>query len=169
MTNLERQEENYYQTMLEKTEVEKEIIQYVKSVQGAVFEFGRKEYVIFANAGLLGEKKHQSEHPEAAAGYPGRRGSSMNAGIGMGNHCVPGGDECPRCPCLLWMKRNRQEIYCINAENVMEGPFGQEQQLKYELISSDPKIRDIAARTGLSARSVLKIMAIAQRPEELCL
>lgn len=68
----------------------------------------------------------------------------------------------PGMPLAYGMKRNRQEIYCINAENVMEGPFGQEQQLKYELISSDPKIRDIAARTGLSERSVLKIMAIAQ-------
>ncbi|WP_281725690.1 hypothetical protein [Lachnoclostridium phocaeense] len=59
-------------------------------------------------------------------------------------------------------KRSSQEIYCINDENVMEGPLGLEQQLKYEMISSDPKIQEIAGRTGLSARSVLKIMAISE-------
>ena len=83
LENLERQEENYYQTMLEKTEVEKEIIQYVKSVQGAVFEFGRKEYVIFANAGLLGEKKHQSGILKLQQDIR-KKGICMNAGIGMG-------------------------------------------------------------------------------------
>ncbi len=160
LENLERQEENYYQTMLEKTEVEKEIIQYVKSVQGAVFEFGRKEYVIFANAGLLGEKRHQSGILKLQQDIR-KKGICMNAGIGMGITAYRA-ETNARDALAYGMKRNRQEIYCINAENVMEGPFGQEQQLKYELISSDPKIRDIAARTGLSERSVLKIMAIAQ-------
>lgn len=158
LTNHERQEENYYSNMLEKTEVEKKIVQYVKSVQGAVFEFGRKEYVIFASAGLLGEKKHQNRILKLQQDVK-ENGIQMNAGIGMGMTAYRA-EMNARDALRYSLKRGRQEIYCINEENVLEGPIGQEQQLQYELISSDPKIQEIAARTGLSERSVLKIMAI---------
>ena len=53
------------------------------------------------------------------------------------------------------------EIYQINDNDEIEGPLGKEQKLKYELISSDPKIQNIAEQTGLSVSSVLKIIAIA--------
>ncbi|QDW73541.1 hypothetical protein FND36_05495 [Lachnospiraceae bacterium KGMB03038] len=159
LTNLEQQEENYYRNMLEKTEVEKKIIQYVKSVQGAVFEFGRKEYVIFASAGLLGEKKHQNKLLKLQQDVK-ANGIQMNAGIGMGNTAYRA-EMNARDALAYSLKRNCQEIYCINDEHMIEGPFGLDQQLQYELISSDPKIQEIAARTGLSARSVLKIIAIA--------
>ena len=160
LNRLERQNENYYNSMLEKTEVEKKIIQYVKSVQGAVFEFGRKEYVIFASAGLLGEKKHQNRLLRLQQEVR-ENGLSLSAGIGMGMTAYRA-EMNARGALAYSRKRSSQEIYCINDENVMEGPLGLEQQLKYEMISSDPKIQEIAGRTGLSARSVLKIMAISE-------
>ena len=160
LNSLERQNENYYNSMLEKTGVEKKIIQYVKSVQGAVFEFGRKEYVIFASAGLLGEKKHQNRLLRLQQEVR-ENGLSLNAGIGMGMTAYRA-EMNARGALAYSRKRSSQEIYCINDENVMEGPLGLEQQLKYEMISPDPKIQEIAGRTGLSARSVLKIMAISE-------
>lgn len=147
LNSLERQNENYYTSMLEKTEVEKNILQYVKSVQGAVFEFGRKEYVIFASAGLLGEKKHQNRLLRLQQEVR-ENGLSLSAGIGMGMTAYRA-EMNARGALAYSRKRSSQEIYCINDENVMEGPLGLEQQLKYEMISSDPKIQEIAGHTSL--------------------
>ena len=156
----EEQGENYYGRMLKKTETEKEIIQYVKSIQGSVFEFGREEYVIFASAGLLKEKKNQNKILKLQHQVE-EKGSCLNVGIGMGITSYKA-DMNARKALEYAIKRGKKEIYQIDEDNVLEGPLGVEKQLRYELISSDPRIQDIASRTGLSVRSVLKIIAIAE-------
>ena len=49
----------------------------------------------------------------------------------------------------------------IDAGQTQHGPLGKEIQLEYQLISSDPKLRKISEKTGLSTTSILKIIAIA--------
>ena len=60
------------------------------------------------------------------------------------------------------LKRGRQEIYWIDQARTLQGPIGQDRQLKYELISSDPRVLEITRRSGLSAASVQKIIAVAE-------
>ena len=60
------------------------------------------------------------------------------------------------------LKREKQEIYWIDHAHTIQGPIGREMMLKYELISSDPRIQEIAEKSGLSTVSVRKIIAVAE-------
>lgn len=159
LTNYERLEENYYAGMLEKVEIEKQLIRYTKKIQGSFFSLGRREYVIFANAGVLKGKINQNliqklQHKIKESGV------FLNVGIGMGITSYKA-EQNARQALNYSLKRNKMEIYQIDENDVLQGPLGVDRQLKYDLISSDPHIQEIAAKVGLSAASVLKIIAIA--------
>lgn len=160
LTNYEKLQENYYAGMMEKAELEKGIIEYVKNVQGSVFAYGRREYIVFSNAGVLKGKQNQNRILKLQQKVR-DRGIQLNVGIGMGLTAYKA-DMNARKALNYSLKRGKMEIYQIDENDVLEGPLGLEQQLKFELISSEPKIQDIAAKTGLSVRSVLKIIAIAE-------
>lgn len=160
LTNYEHLQENYYAGRLEKAEIEKEIIHYVKGIQASIFAFGRREYVIFANAGVIKEKSNQNRILKLQNKIK-ERGIFLNAGIGMGVTSYKA-EMNARQALDYTLKRNKMEIFQIDENDVLDGPLGLEQQLKYELISSDPKIQEIASKMGLSVRSVLKIIAIAE-------
>lgn len=160
LTNYERLEENYYTGMLEKVEIEKEMIQYTKRIQGSFFSLGRREYIVFANAGVLRTKLNQNLIQKLQNDIKGK-GVLLNVGIGMGITSYKA-EQHARQALNYSLKRKKMEIYQIDENGILEGPFGVEQQLKYDLISSDPRIQEIAAKVGLSSASILKIMAIAE-------
>lgn len=160
LTNFEKAQENYYTSMMDKAEMEKEIIQYVEGVQGAVFAFGRREYIVFSNAGEVKKKRNQQNLLELQEQIKGK-GILLNVGIGTGvtaNHAEMNARESLNYS----LKKAKQEIYWIDHTHAIQGPFGKEKMLKYELISSDPNIQRISKMTGLSITSIEKIIAIAE-------
>ena len=160
LTNYERTQENYYSGMMNKTEIEKEIVKYVEGIQGTFFAFGRREYIVFANAGVVEGKGNQQRllnlQTEAM-----KKGIRMNIGIGMGITANKA-EMNARYALDYALKRKKQEIYWIDQEDSIQGPIGHDTLLKYELISSDPRIQEIAEKCGLSAVSVRKIIAVAE-------
>lgn len=160
LTNYEKRQENYYSSMIDKAEIEKEIIRYVESVQGAVFAFGRREYIVFANAGEVKKKRNQQNLLELQIKIK-NKGILLNVGLGIGvtaNHAEMNARESLNHS----LKRAKQEIYWIDQMHAIQGPIGKEKMLKYELISSDPNIQEISEKTGLSTASIRKIIAIAE-------
>ena len=57
MSNFPEKEDQYYSAMASKAEFEVELIRYVRGIQGSVFPFGRDEYVIYANSGVVKGKR----------------------------------------------------------------------------------------------------------------
>lgn len=159
LTDYEFLEDNYYAGMLEKAEVEKDIIQYVQRIQGTIFPLGKKEYVVFSNAGVIKNPQNYVRIQRLQQKIK-ERGLEVNVGIGMGV-TVYKAEINARKALEYSLKRKKQELFQVDESDILQGPLDTERQLQYELISSDPKIRDIAAKTGLSEQSVLKIMAIA--------
>lgn len=160
LTNHNRLRESYYTGMLEKTDVEKEIIRYVESVQGSLFPFGRREYIVFTNAGTVRENGNQNRILELQETVQ-KLGIKLNVGLGTGVTAYEA-ETNARKALEYTLKKGKQEVYAIDAKDILTGPIGRERQLQYELISSDPKIQKISQETGLSANSILKIMAIAE-------
>lgn len=160
LTNYERTHENYYSSMMNKAEMEKEIIRYVESIQGAVFAYGRREYIVFSNAGVVKEKNCQQKLLKLQKKIK-ETGISMNVGIGTG--VTANKAEMNAREALNYsLKKKQQEVYLIDNAHTIHGPLGKEMLLTYELISSDPKTQEIADKTGLSPASVRKIIAIAE-------
>lgn len=160
LTNYERSQDNYYSSMIEKAEIEKKLVGYVESIQGTFFAFGRREYIIFSNAGVVGDKLSQQRLVRLQKEVK-EKGIFLNVGIGTG--MTANKAEMNAREALNYsLKREKQEIYWIDNVHTIQGPVGRDTMLKYELISSDPKVQEIAAKSGLSAASVRKIIAIAE-------
>lgn len=158
LTNYGRNPDNYYASFISRAEIEKEIVRYVELLQGAFFAFGEREYIIFCNAGIVRENANQLLRLQ---GRVREHGIQLNVGIGMG--VTANKAEMNAREALDYtLKRGRQEIYWIDQARTLQGPIGQDRQLKYELISSDPRVLEITRRSGLSAASVQKIIAVAE-------
>ena len=160
LTNYECHVENYYASMIGKAEMEKEIVRYVQSIQGTIFPFGKREYVVFSNAGVI-ENVQNYRRIQKLQQTVKKTGIELDVGIGMGL-TVYKADMNARKALEQSVRRKKQELFLVDEKDVLLGPLDTERQLRYELISSDPKIREIAAKTGLSEHSVLKVIAIAQ-------
>lgn len=157
VANHEKFQENYYGSMMKKNELDRVIVQYAKGIQGSVFSYGRNEYIIFTNAGVVTENQGKLLKMQKNVE---KIGVKLNIGIGKGITAYKA-DMNARKALNYSVKKGKMEIYQINDNDEIEGPLGKEQKLKYELISSDPKIQNIAEQTGLSVSSILKIIAIA--------
>ena len=57
-------------------------------------------------------------------------------------------------------KSNPEDLYCIDENNELIGPLFRENELRYQLISNDPRVMELAEKTGLSSASILKLRAI---------
>ena len=160
LTNYTRGRDNYYSSIISKAEIEKEIVGYVELLQGAFFAFGEQEYIIFSNAGVVRDKLNQQKLLRLQNSVQ-ARGILLNVGIGTGitaNKAEMNAREALR----YTLKQGQQEIYWIDHASTIQGPIGKERQIKYELISSDPRILEITRKTGLSVASVQKLISVAE-------
>lgn len=160
LVNDEHSLDHYYSSMIRRAEIEQEIVRYVEGIQGAVFAFGRKEYIVFSNVGSLQEKRSQQALLRLQRSVA-EKGVRMDAGMGMG--VTANQAEMNAREALSYtLKRDRQEIFWIDQDRTLQGPMGLEALLRYELISSDPHVLELARKTGLSVASVQKVIAVAE-------
>ena len=160
MSNFPEKEDQYYNAMASKAEFEVKLIRYVRGIQGSVFSFGRAEYVIYANSGVVkGKKNHRDLYSLKEQGKS--LGLVVNAGLGMGVTAYQAEMHARRA-LEHTLGKGEGEIFQIDEEEKIEGPLGLEQQLQYSMISFDPQIQAAAEKTGLSMESILKIQAIAE-------
>lgn len=151
---------NYEASMLAKADIEKEIIKYTEGIQGAIFASGRREYIVFSNSGAVQEEFNQRKLLNLQKKVQEEKKISLNVGIGTGG-TMNDAEMNARRALDFSLKNAKQEIFWIDAGQTQHGPLGKEIQLEYQLISSDPKLRKISEKTGLSTTSILKIIAIA--------
>ena len=147
-------------SMLEKADIEKEIIKYTEGIQGAIFASGRREYIVFSNSGAVQEEFNQRKLLNLQKKVQEEKKISLNVGIGTGG-TMNDAEMNARRALDFSLKNAKQEIFWIDAGQTQHGPLGKEIQLEYQLISSDPKLQKISEKTGLSTTSILKIIAIA--------
>lgn len=160
LSNYPQKEDQYYSAMASKAEFEVELIRYVRGIQGSVFPFGRDEYVIYANSGVVKGKKNYKDL-NSLQKQAGNLGLVVNAGLGMGVTAYEA-EMHARKALEHTLKKGSGGIFEIDEQEKIEGPLGLEQQLQYSMISFDPHIQLLSDKTGLSVESILKIQAIAE-------
>lgn len=150
--------ENYYSNMIKKSEMDKIIVEYVRSIQGSVFNFGRDEYIIFAHKGAVDNTNNYNKLFKLQKEIK-NIGFSLGVGIGIGVTAYQaesnGYKALKRCE-----DSDDFYIYSIDENDFIKGPLGLDNELNYSLVSSNEKIIDISNKTGLSCESVSKLMAI---------
>ncbi|MBO3444415.1 transcriptional regulator [Clostridium sp. CCUG 7971] len=150
--------ENYYSNMIKKSEMDKFIVEYVRSIQGSLFNFGRDEYIVFAHKGAVKNVDNYNKLFKLQKDIK-NIGFSLGVGIGIGVTAYQA--EANGYKALKRCKDSDEfYIYSVDENDFIKGPLGLDNELNYSLVSSNEKVMDIATRTGLSCESVAKLMAI---------
>ena len=152
--------ENYYSNMIKKTDIDKYIISYVRSINGAVFPFGRNEYIIFSNKGSVNknsnyEKLLKLQKEIKALGF------DLNIGIGFGATAFKAEINATKA---LERGIDSKEfyIYSIDEDENLTGPLGMDNEISYCIIPNDKSILEISNQTGLSCETISKIIGISE-------
>lgn len=152
--------ENYYSDMVKKSEINTLIVEYVKKIQGSIFNFGRDEYIVFSHKGAIDNEENFNELLKLQKDIK-SKGFSLAIGIGIGMTAYQaetnGYKSLKRC-----LESNKYEIYSIDEKDYIKGPLGSSDELKYSLVTSEKKLIEISEKTGLSCESIAKIMAITK-------
>ncbi len=134
------------------------IVDYVRSIQGSLFNFGRDEYIVFAHKGAVDNIDNYNKLFKLQKDVK-NIGFLLGIGIGIGITAYQaennGYKALKRC-------RDSEElyIYSVDDKDCIKGPLGLDNELKYSLVTSDEKIMNISNSVGISCESVVKIMAI---------
>lgn len=152
--------EYYYSNMIKKSDMDKFIIDYVRSIQGSLFPFGRNEYIIFANKGAIYDKDNYNKLLALSKDIK-NIGLSLNIGLGIGTTSYQA-ETNARKALMKSIDSKSSHIYMVDEDDTMIGPLGEEGELHYSLKVSDEKLIQISENTGLSCESIVKIMALSE-------
>ena len=150
--------EYYYSNMIKKSDMDKFIINYVRSIQGSLFPFGRNEYIVFANKGAIYDKENYNKLLELSKDIK-NIGFYLNIGLGIGTTSYQA-ETNARKALIKSIDSKSSHIYMVDENDTMIGPLGEEKELNYSLKVSDEKLIQISEATGLSCESIVKIMAL---------
>lgn len=160
LTDYKGNKENYYSNMIKKSDIDKVIVEYVRGIQGSLFNFGRDEYVIFAHKGAIENDKNYEELLKLQKNVK-KIGFYLSVGIGIGTTAYQaeanGYKALKRCT-----DSKEYGMFSIDEYDVIKGPLGLDNELSYSLVASDEYIIEVSEKTGLSCESIAKIMAISE-------
>ena len=152
--------EYYYSNMIKKADMDKCIINYVRSIQGSIFPFGRNEYIIFANKGAIYDEENYNKLSVLAKDAK-NIGFSISIGLGVGTTAYQAETNARKALTKSIDSKN-SKIFMVDEDNTLIGPLGEEKELNYSLVVSDEKLMVISEKTGLSCESIVKIMALSE-------
>ena len=69
--------------MINKSKVDKIIVEYVRSIQGSIFNFGRDEYIVFSHKGAIDNEENYNKLFKLQKEVK-LNGFSLGVGIGIG-------------------------------------------------------------------------------------
>lgn len=160
LTAASENEDNYYSNMLKKSKTENSIIEYAQQIQASFFSYGRYEYILFASKGCAENEEnyrllYKLQHSIAQIGF------QFNAGIGTSLTAYQA-ERNARKALSQSLSTTENYIFLVNEKDKLLGPLGNQQQLEYELISTNSKIIEIAEKTEMSTVSISKLMSIIE-------
>ncbi|MEG0842814.1 MAG: transcriptional regulator [Romboutsia sp.] len=160
LENIKGNKENYYSDMIKKSEIDKIVVEYVKSIQGSLFNFGRDEYIVFAHRGAVDNQDNYNKIFRLQEDIK-SQGFYLSVGIGVGVTAYQA--EANGYNALKRCSNTREfDIYLIDENEFIKGPLGLENEINYSLITSNEEVLNISEKTGLSGESVARIMAISE-------
>ena len=136
--------EYYYSNMIKKSDMDKFIINYVRSIQGSLFPFGRNEYIVFANKGAIYDKENYNKLLELSKDIK-NIGFYLNIGLGIGTTSYQA-ETNARKALIKSIDSKSSHIYMVDENDTMIGPLGKEKELNYSL-----KLLDLAVNLLLKS------------------
>lgn len=153
-----------YDDLIIKNVVEKELINYIKEVNGSIFQLGKNEYIIFSTRRTLGDEKIINYFQKLIENFE-IKGITLYSGIGFGNTGW-NAEYNARNALEMAEKKPGAAFYIIDEDNNIRGPVNSQDETNYNPYVYDEKIRTIAEKIGVSATYLSKILSIMKNNNE---
>lgn len=162
--NLKQKIASQYDNLIKKNAVEKELINYVKEVQGSFFQLGMDKYIIFSTRRTLEDNTIINDFLKIVDNFD-RQGITIYSGLGFGN--TGWNAEYNATNALeIAEKAPKAAFYIIDENNKIRGPINSSNETNYDLLVYDEKINETAKRIGISVTYLSKILAIMKKTDE---
>ena len=156
--NNENNIECYYSNMIKKSDMDKYIVKYARSIQGSLFPFGRNEYIIFAHKGAIQNTDNYNKLMKLSKNIK-DIGFLLSVGMGIGTTSYQA-DTNARKALTKSIDSKCSHIYMVDENDNIIGPLGEENEMNYSLRVSDEHLINISEKTGMSCESIVKIIAL---------
>lgn len=162
--NLKQNIASQYDNLIKKNTVEKELINYVKEVQGSIFQLGTDKYIIFSTRRTLEDNATLNYFQKIIEEFQ-KQGITIYSGLGFGNTGW-NAEYNARNALEMAEKASEAAFYIIDENNRIRGPVNEKNEINYDLRVYDEKINEIAKEVGVSATYLSKILSIMKKTDE---
>ncbi|BBD06955.1 hypothetical protein [Desulfovibrio ferrophilus] len=140
-----------------------ELLEYVRTIQGSLFNFGTEEYVIFATRGIIEGQPHQ-EHFKRLLAWGRKRNIIFASGIGIGATAFEA-EKSARKALDNAMQLPEGGFYIVTGKQ-LRGPIGETDELEYKTHVVDARLLEMAKETGISPSYLDKIKALMNKTQK---
>lgn len=163
--NQSEEETSEYSFMLLRNQLEAALIRYTQKNFGAIFPFGRDEFLIFTNRGAI-----QDIHEIFADQFENSSGGVLlSSGIGLG-HTVYDAERNARHALSYALHKNVNCLYLKDGAGDLTGPITKDsdQWLSFENEQSeDEALWNIVEKSGISATYIQKLRGLSKKLSRL--
>ncbi|MBF4692207.1 hypothetical protein [Fusibacter ferrireducens] len=151
--------ENYRRTKLDDLDkvldFEKELITYLRTINGAIFNFSWNEFIIFTTKGSIKSLEAKSMFHKIITKSKFR----ICSGVGIGNNASEA--EYNAFEALKYSEENKENcLFFMNEDQVVEGPILEPNNLSYSSNTMNTNLEEISKITELSTNFLQKISSV---------
>jgi len=163
IVNLHRSEEhavNQYDRMKDEGRFFLELLDYVRAIQGSLFNIGKREYAIFSTRGVIESPVHLDMFSRLLD-WGRANNIRISSGIGIGSTAFEAEKSAQKA--LSHGRRLPQGgVFLVHGDHI-HGPLGDRDELHYRTRIEDSTLLRIAGEIGISPSYVDRIRAIMDK------
>lgn len=148
---------NQYDRMKDEGRFFLELLDYVRAIQGSVFNIGKREYAIFSTRGVIESPVHLSLFGDLL-NWSRKNNIRVCSGIGIGSTAFEA-EKSARTALSHCREREQGGVY-LALDDEIRGPLGEEDELRYRTRIGDDTLLRIAKEVGITPSYVDRIRAI---------
>lgn len=162
--NLRAQVTSQYDNLIKKNSVEKELINYVKEIQGSFFQLGTDKYIFFGTRRTLEDSVIIGNFIKIVKNFE-IKGITIYSGLGFGN--TGWNAEYNATTALeIAEKSSDAAFYIVDENSKVRGPISDSNENNYDLLVYDEKVNEIAKKIGVSSTYLSKLVSIIKKTNQ---
>lgn len=160
LNSISRSSINQYDDMKNGGRFYLELLEYVRAIQGSLFNFGTEEHVIFSTRGLMESELHR-EHFMRLLAWGRERNIIFSSGIGIGVTAFEA-EKSARKALDNASKLEKGGLYVVEGKQI-RGPIGEADELKYNTHVVDDRLLEMSRKIGISPSYLDRIRALMEK------
>lgn len=149
-----------YELLKKKGYFELKLLEYVQEIQGALFNFGRDEYIIFSTRGAIKGRENMVKFLEII-NIEKRYNFSIFSGIGYGSTSYIADVSARKA--LEHSILSKFSSLFIQDGKTLTGPIGEKTEVYFNTQTSDKKILKISEITGIKTNHIDRLLLLCKK------